>query len=68
MLTHRRNKIKYQNKRYVGSSGDFPENLRCSFIWDEERNKLDFNKDYWTSIGRTQIPILREKIGENYTF
>ena len=61
-------KIKYQNKRYVGSSGDFPENLRCSFIWDEERNKLDFNKDYWTSIGRTQIPILREKIGENYTF
>lgn len=63
-----KSKIKYQNKRYVGSSGDFPENLRCSYIWDPNKDKLDFNRDFWTSLGRTQIPVLRENIGENYTF
>ena len=61
-------KIKYQNTRYVGHNSDIPENLRCSFVWDEKRNKLDFNKDFWDHFRREQIPILRKQIGANYTF
>jgi hypothetical protein len=61
-------KIQYQNMRYVGPLGNFPENLRCSYIWDKERDKLEFNKDYWTSEGKTQVPMLRENTGEKYTF
>ncbi len=63
-----KSKIKYQNMRYVGPNGSIPENLRCAFIWDDERNKLDFNKDFWNDFRREQIPILRKKIGPNYTF
>ena len=61
-------KIQYQNMRYVGPLGNFPENLRCSYIWDKERDKLEFNKDYWTSEGKTQVPMLRENTGKKYTF
>lgn len=61
-------KISYQNKRYVGWSGSVPENLRCAYVWDESRNKLDFNKDFWTTNGRHQVPMLREASGPNYCF
>ena len=63
-----RSKIKYQNRRYVGSNGDIPENIRCGYIWDEERNKIEFNKDFWIDFRREQIPMLRKNIGKNYTF
>lgn len=61
-------KITYQNRRYVGASGDFPENMRCAFKWDTERDKLEFNKDFWTNNGRLQVPMLREISGNNYAF
>jgi hypothetical protein len=63
-----RSKIKYQNTRYVGPNSDIPENLRCGFVWDEEKDKLNFNKDFWDHFRREQIPILRKQIGTNYTF
>lgn len=61
-------KITYQNRRYVGASGDFPENMRCAFKWDTENDKLEFNRDFWTNNGRFQIPMLREISGGNYSF
>lgn len=61
-------KITYQNSRYVGASGDFPENMRCAFKWDTERDKLEFNKDFWVDLKGSQVPILRKNEGENYTF
>jgi len=63
-----KSKITYQNRRYVGSSGDFPENMRCAFKWDQDRDKLEFNKDFWTNNGRLQVPMLREISGNNYSF
>ena len=59
-------KITYQNRRYVGASGDFPENMRCAFRWNEQRDFLEFNPDFWENNGRVQVPMLREKIGESY--
>lgn len=61
-------KIAYQNRRYCGPSGDFPENLRCSYKWDTEKDKLDFNPDFWNFDWRKQVPMLREMAGDNYSF
>jgi hypothetical protein len=63
-----RSKIKYQNMRYVGTNSDIPENLRCAFAWDEEGDKLAFNRDFWDHFRREQIPILKKQIGTKYTF
>ena len=54
--------------RYVGTNSDIPENLRCAFAWDEEGDKLAFNRDFWDHFRREQIPILKKQIGTNYTF
>jgi len=42
--------------------------MRCAFKWDTERDKLEFNKDFWTNNGRLQVPMLREISGNNYAF
>jgi hypothetical protein len=59
-------KIGYQNKRYIGPNGDFPVQARCSFSWDEEKNKLIFNPSFW-SFYNMQIPVLKKEM-EVYTF
>lgn len=61
-----KDKILYQNKRYIGSSGDFPLEARCSFVWNEVNNSLEFNPEFW-NFHKIQIPILRKE-GEIYTF
>jgi hypothetical protein len=54
-----KDKIKYQNIRYCGPGGDFPLEARCSFKWDQESNRLEFN-DLFYKFYNTQIPVLRE--------
>jgi hypothetical protein len=61
-----KDKIKYQEKRYCGPNGDFPLKARCSFVWNEEYNKLDFNRDFYSFYG-LQIPVLKE-MGQVYSF
>jgi len=66
-----KDKVKYQNFRYCGPSGDFPMNLRCAFLWNDETNELNFNRDYWEWDASTdvrsgrqlpQVPVLHEMI------
>ena len=63
-----RDKILYQNNRYTGHDGTFPKHLRCSFAWNDERQRLEFNQDFWAwKAGET--PTLHEMVqGSPYSF
>lgn len=54
-----RDKILYQNGRYGGHDGTFPVERRCSFVWNEEQNRLEFNPEYWKNV-ISQLPVLHE--------
>lgn len=66
--TRTRDKILYQNERYSGPDGNFPRNLRCSFEWNRELDRLEFNQDFWMwKSGET--PVLHEMIQNSpYSF
>lgn len=61
-----RDKIRYQNLRYCGPSGNFPEEARCSFKWNQDLDRLEFNDSFY-QFYKTQIPVLRES-GDTYSF
>lgn len=50
--TYLQNKIKYQNYRYKGI---------CSYEWDNEKNCLDFNKEYYKMINQPIPEIKNER-------
>lgn len=61
-----KDKIKYQNKRYCGPGGDFPEEARCSFKWNPDLDNLEFNESFYSFYG-SQIPVLHDS-GDPYSF
>jgi hypothetical protein len=54
-------KIPYQKIRYVGSKNQHPEECRCQFEWNEEKNQLEFSKVFH-DCRNIEIPILREEL------
>ena len=59
-----KDKIIYQNYRYAtyysnGVNHLVPEGLRCSYDWDIERDRLQFNKGYYNRQG-VDVPCLHQ--------
>lgn len=61
-----KDKILYQRKRYHGINYEIPEEIRCAFEWNDEKDSLEFSKAFWSGRG-LQIPILHEMQG-SYSF
>jgi hypothetical protein len=66
-----KDKIQYQNSRYCGPDGNFPADLRCAFVWNGEREEVEFNEIYWNhpALGnghqiKVQTPVLHEQLDE----
>lgn len=57
-----KDKILYQRYRYrFGSGRENNEEIRCSYSWNSEKNKLEFNKKFYKHFGE-EIPCLHEEI------
>lgn len=61
-----KDKLLYQNIRYKNKyvNGDFEEveeNLRCSYVWNNDKNKLDFNESFYNFF-EEEIPCLHEEV------
>jgi hypothetical protein len=52
-------KIPYQRKRYCGEDGKLPEDCRCQYEWNHEKNIVEFSKVFH-ECRNVEIPILRE--------
>jgi hypothetical protein len=59
--TRSRDKIPYQKWRYTGSDGSLDENCRCAFEWNEEKQQLEFSKDFY-QCRYMEIPTLHEEL------
>lgn len=58
-------KIPYQRWRYTGHEGQLEENCRCAFEWNQEKNSLEFSKDFY-QCRQMEIPTLHEEL-TNFT-
>lgn len=57
-----KDKITYQKYRYrFGGGKENNEDLRCSYIWNQEIDRLDFNKIFYNNYNQ-EIPCLHEEI------
>ncbi len=56
-----KDKIIYQRFRYCGSDGSIPVDLRCTYNWNEEKNKLEFSESFHKGRG-IEIPCLHEEL------
>lgn len=56
-----RDKIIYQRFRYCGPNGDLPIECRCTYEWDENKNKLKFSEVFHSCRG-VEIPVLKEEL------
>ena len=57
-----KDKIEYQRFRYrYGPGRENNEEIRCSYSWNSEKNKLEFNKKFYKHFEQ-EIPCLHEEI------
>jgi hypothetical protein len=56
-----KDKIIYQRLRYCGEDGQLPEDCRCTFEWDNERDVLKFS-DVFHKCRGVDIPVLHEEL------
>lgn len=56
-----KDKITYQRFRYCGPDGSLPVELRCTYNWNDEKNKLEFSEDFHKGRGM-DIPCLHEEV------
>ena len=57
-----KDKIAYQRYRYrYGPGRENNEEIRCSYSWNSEKNKLEFNRKFYKHFGQ-EIPCLHEEI------
>ena len=54
-------KIPYQRLRYEGYEVKRPEECRCQYEWNHEKNRLEFSKDFH-QCRDIEIPILHEEL------
>ena len=56
-----KDKIIYQRHRYNGDDGQRPIHCRCTYEWNEEKNRLEFSKEFHECRG-VEIPCLHEPL------
>lgn len=61
--TRTKDKILYQRMRYCGRDGKLPVELRCTYEWSDEKNELQFSKEFHTGRG-LEIPCLHEELSK----
>jgi hypothetical protein len=58
-----KDKILYQRLRYCGPDGQLPVEHRCTYEWNDEKDKLQFSQEF--HIGRgLEIPCLHEELSK----
>jgi hypothetical protein len=56
-----KDKIIYQRHRYNGDDGQRPIHCRCTYEWNEEKNRLEFSKEFHECRG-VELPCLHEPL------
>lgn len=56
-----KDKIMYQRFRYCGPDGAIPVELRCTYNWNIEEDKLEFSEDFHKGRG-IEMPCLHESL------